>query len=59
MGAHNLIGTLFLKELFKGLAVTGRHFFARTVDMMLFSLIAGALIGFAAYYCTSGASSCL
>ena len=33
MGAHNLIGTLFLKELFKGLAVTGRHFFARKITV--------------------------
>ena len=33
MGAHNLIGTLFLKELFKGLAVTGRHFFALKITV--------------------------
>ena len=33
MGAKDLIGSLFLKELFKGMAVTGRHFFARKITV--------------------------
>ena len=33
MGAKDLVGSLFLKELFQGLAVTGRHFFARKITV--------------------------
>lgn len=34
MGARDYIGSLFLKELFKGLALTGRHFFRRKLTQM-------------------------
>lgn len=34
MGAREYIGSLFLKELFKGLALTGRHFFRRKLTQM-------------------------
>ena len=33
MGARDYVGSLFLWELFKGLAVTGRHFFARKITV--------------------------
>ena len=33
MGAKEYIGSLFLKELVKGMAVTGRHFFARKITI--------------------------
>lgn len=33
MGAKDYIGSLFLKELFKGLAVTGRYMFARKITI--------------------------
>lgn len=33
MGARDFIGSLFLTELFKGLAVTGRHLFARKITV--------------------------
>jgi NADH-quinone oxidoreductase subunit I len=33
MGAKDYIGSLFLKELVKGMAVTGRHFFARKITV--------------------------
>ncbi len=33
MGAKEYIGSLFLKELVKGMAVTGRHFFARKITV--------------------------
>ncbi|MCL2644182.1 MAG: NADH-quinone oxidoreductase subunit NuoI [Betaproteobacteria bacterium] len=34
MGARDYIGSLFLKELIKGLALTGRHFFRRKLTQM-------------------------
>ncbi|MDR2207937.1 MAG: NADH-quinone oxidoreductase subunit NuoI [Azoarcus sp.] len=34
MGARDYIGSLFLKELFKGLALTGRHLFQRKLTQM-------------------------
>jgi NADH-quinone oxidoreductase subunit I len=34
VGARDYIGSLFLKELFKGLALTGRHFFRRKLTQM-------------------------
>ena len=34
MGAKDYIGSLFLWELFKGMAVTGRHFFKRKLTQM-------------------------
>ena len=34
MGARDYIGSLFLKELIKGLALTGRHFFKRKLTQM-------------------------
>ena len=34
MGARDYIGSLFLKELIKGLALTGRHFFQRKLTQM-------------------------
>ena len=34
MGARDYIGSLFLKELFKGLALTGHHFFRRKLTQM-------------------------
>ena len=34
MGARDYIGSLFLKELIKGLALTGRHFFMRKLTQM-------------------------
>ncbi len=33
MGAKEYIGSLFLKELLKGMAVTGRHLFARKITI--------------------------
>ena len=33
MGAKDYIGSLFLKELVKGLALTGRHLFARKITV--------------------------
>lgn len=33
MGAKDFVGSLFLKELFKGLAVTGRYMFARKITV--------------------------
>src|SRR4051812_29470907 len=33
MGANDFIGSLFLKELFKGLALTGRYMFARKITI--------------------------
>jgi NADH-quinone oxidoreductase subunit I len=33
MGAKDYIGSLFLKELVKGMALTGRHFFARKITV--------------------------
>ena len=33
MGAKDIIGSLFLKELFKGMAVTGRYMFARKITV--------------------------
>ncbi|MDT3669889.1 MAG: NADH-quinone oxidoreductase subunit NuoI [Aromatoleum sp.] len=33
MGAKDYIGSLFLKELVKGLALTGRHLFARKITI--------------------------
>lgn len=33
MGARDYIGSLFLKELLKGMALTGRHFFARKITV--------------------------
>ena len=33
MGAKDFIGSFFLKELFKGLAVTGRYMFARKITV--------------------------
>ena len=33
MGAKDFIGSLFLKELVKGLALTGRHLFARKITV--------------------------
>ncbi len=33
MGAKDYIGGLFLKELFKGMALTGRHFFQRKITI--------------------------
>ncbi|MDO9450601.1 MAG: NADH-quinone oxidoreductase subunit I, partial [Rugosibacter sp.] len=33
MGAKDFIGSLFLKELFKGMAVTGRYMFARKITV--------------------------
>ena len=33
MGAKDYIGSLFLKELFKGLALTGRYMFARKITI--------------------------
>jgi len=33
MGAKDFIGSLFLKELFKGLALTGRYMFARKITI--------------------------
>ena len=33
MGAKDFIGGLFLKELFKGMAVTGRYMFARKITV--------------------------
>jgi NADH-quinone oxidoreductase subunit I len=33
MGAKDYIGSLFLKELVKGMAVTGRHLFARKITV--------------------------
>lgn len=33
MGAKEYIGSLFLKELVKGMAVTGRHLFARKITV--------------------------
>jgi len=33
MGAKDYIGSLFLKELFKGMAVTGRYMFARKITI--------------------------
>ncbi len=33
MGAKDFIGSLFLKELFKGMAVTGRYMFARKITI--------------------------
>jgi len=33
MGAKDYIGSLFLKELIKGMALTGRHFFARKITV--------------------------
>ena len=33
MGARNYIASLFLTELRKGLAVTGRHFFSRKITV--------------------------
>ena len=33
MGAKDYIGSLFLKELIKGLALTGRHLFARKITV--------------------------
>jgi len=34
VGARDYIGSLFLKELIKGLALTGRHFFLRKLTQM-------------------------
>jgi NADH-quinone oxidoreductase subunit I len=34
VGARDYIGSLFLKELFKGLALTGRHLFQRKLTQM-------------------------
>jgi NADH-quinone oxidoreductase subunit I len=34
VGARDYIGSLFLKELIKGLALTGRHFFRRKLTQM-------------------------
>ncbi|MCL1824836.1 MAG: NADH-quinone oxidoreductase subunit NuoI [Betaproteobacteria bacterium] len=34
MGARDYIGSLFLKELFEGLVLTGRHFFRRKLTQM-------------------------
>jgi len=34
VGARDYIGSLFLKELIKGLALTGRHFFMRKLTQM-------------------------
>lgn len=34
MGARDYFGSLFLKELFKGMVVTGRHFFGRKLTQM-------------------------
>lgn len=34
MGARDFIGSLFLKELLKGLALTGRHLFQRKLTQM-------------------------
>jgi len=34
VGARDYIGSLFLKELFKGLALTGHHFFRRKLTQM-------------------------
>ena len=33
MGAKDFIGSLFLRELFKGMAVTGRYMFARKITV--------------------------
>jgi hypothetical protein len=33
MGAKDYIGSLFLKELVKGMALTGRHFFQRKITV--------------------------
>ena len=33
MGAKDFVGSLLLKELVKGLALTGRHFFARKITV--------------------------
>jgi NADH-quinone oxidoreductase subunit I len=33
MGARDFIGSLFLKELVKGMALTGRYFFARKITV--------------------------
>ena len=33
MGAMDFVGSLFLKELVKGLALTGRHLFARKITV--------------------------
>ena len=33
MGAREYFGSLFLKELIKGMALTGRHFFARKITV--------------------------
>jgi NADH-quinone oxidoreductase subunit I len=33
MGAKDFIGTIFLKELVKGMALTGRHLFARKITI--------------------------
>ena len=33
MGAKDFLGSLLLKELFKGMAVTGRHLFARKITV--------------------------
>lgn len=33
MGAKDYIGSLFLKELFKGMALTGRYMFARKITV--------------------------
>ena len=33
MGARDLIGSLFLKELLKGMAITGRYMFARKITV--------------------------
>ncbi|HRD32699.1 MAG TPA: NADH-quinone oxidoreductase subunit NuoI [Rhodocyclaceae bacterium] len=33
MGANDYIGSLFLKELVKGMALTGRHLFARKITV--------------------------
>ena len=34
MGTRDFIGSLFLKELLKGMALTGRHFFKRKLTQM-------------------------
>ena len=34
MGAKDYIGSLFLKELVKGMALTGRHFFQRKITIL-------------------------
>ena len=34
MGAKDYIGSLFLKELLKGMALTGRHFFQRKITVL-------------------------